>query len=80
MMILFDQNIKYYNQDNKILHLVSHVALQTAPLIGTTKPSNSVPSSSDRNAQFLIASNFEKIWNMEKILVHVTRFNICDCT
>ena len=56
------------------------MALQTAPLIGTTKPSNSVPSSSDRNAQFLIASNFEKIWNMEKILVHVMRFNICDCT
>ena len=36
MIILFKQTRKYYNQNNKILHLVSHMALQSALLIGTT--------------------------------------------
>ena len=56
---LFHQHRKYYNQNNTILHLVSHVALpQAAPLIGTTKPSSSVLGSSDGYAQLLTAGNF----------------------
>ena len=61
MMILFDQNIKYYNQDNKILHLVSHVALQTAPLIGMTETLNSVSGSSDKHAPLLTVGHFKVI-------------------
>ena len=59
MMTFFDQNRKYYNQNNKILHLVSHMTFQAAPLIGTTEPSNSVPVNSDKLAQLLTAGNFE---------------------
>ena len=36
MITLFKQARKYYNQNNKILHLASHMALQAAPLICTT--------------------------------------------
>ena len=55
MVTLFDQSGKYYNQNNKILHLVSHVTFHTwsslaAPLIGPTEPSNYVPGSSDWHA------------------------------
>ena len=35
MITLFKQARKYYNQNNKILHLASHMALQAAPLICT---------------------------------------------
>ena len=35
------------------------MALQTAPLIGMTESSNSVPGSSDRHAQLLTVGNFE---------------------
>ena len=35
MITLFKQARKYYNQNNKILHVASHMALQAAPLIGT---------------------------------------------
>ena len=45
------------------------MALQAAPLIGTTEPSNSVPGSSDRHGQLLTAGNFKIIWNLDKILV-----------
>ena len=34
---------------NRILHLVSHMEFQAAPLICTTEPSNYVPGSSDRH-------------------------------
>ena len=62
MMTLFDQNRKYYNLNNKILHLISDMAFQAAPLIGTTEPSNSVPGSSDKYAaQLLAADNFNII-------------------
>ena len=61
MIPFFDQSRKYYNQNNKFLHLVSQIALQAAPLIGTMEPPNSVPGSSDRRAQFLIAGNFKII-------------------
>ena len=80
MVTLFDQNRKYYNQNNTVLHLVSDMALQTAPLISTTEPSHSIPESFDRHAQLLTAGNFEIIWNLDSILVRVMRFNICDCT
>ena len=43
--------------------------LQAAPMIGTTKPSSSVPESSDRYAQLLTAGNFEIILTLEKIFV-----------
>ena len=43
MKNLFDQ------KKNRILHLVSHMAFQAAPLISTTEPSNYVPGSSDRH-------------------------------
>ena len=36
MITLFNQTRKYYNQNNKILCLASHMALQAAPLISTT--------------------------------------------
>ena len=73
---LFNQTRKYCNQNNKILHLTSHMALQAAPLIGTTtvprnlsvscdygamEPSNSVPGSADRHAQLLTAGKFKII-------------------
>ena len=61
MIPFFDQSRKYYNQNNKFLHLVSQIALQAAPLIGTMESPNSVPGSSDRRAQFLIAGNFKII-------------------
>ena len=77
---LIDQNIKYYNLNNKILHLISHMAFQVAPLIGVTEPSNSVPGNSDKQAQFLTADNFKIIWKLNKILVRVMRYNICDRT
>ena len=80
MITLFDQNRKYGNQNNKILHIVSHMALQAAPVIRTTEPSNSVPGSFDRHAQHLTADNFEIIWNLDKVLMHIMRYNICDCT
>ena len=57
MITLFDQNRKYYNQKNKILHLVSHKALQTAPLIDTMETLNSVTVSSDKYAQLLAMGN-----------------------
>ena len=62
MITLFDRNRKYYNQNNKILYLVSHMALQAAPLIGTMEPSNLFPGSSDnRHVQLLTVGNFEII-------------------
>ena len=66
MITLFDQNRKYYNQNNKFFHLVSHMALQAAPLISTTEPSNFVSGSSDRHVQLLSVSNFKIIWNLEE--------------
>ena len=75
MITLFDKNRKYYNQNNKIFHLFSHMVLQAAPLIGTTKPSNSAPGASDRHAQLLKVGNFEIIWNLNEILVRVMRYN-----
>ena len=77
---LIDQNIKYYNLNNKILHLISHMGFQVAPLIGVTEPSNSVPGNSDKQAQFLTADNFKIIWKLNKILVRVMRYNISDRT
>ena len=71
MITLFEQNRKYYNQNNKILHLVSHIALQATSMIGTTEPSSSVPGSSDRHALLLTEGNFEKILNLDKILANV---------
>ena len=67
MITLFDQNRKYYNQNNKILHLVSHIALQATSFIGTTEPSSSVPGNCDRYALLLTEGNFEII------LMHVMR-------
>ena len=61
MIILFDQNIKYYNHNNKILLRVSHIALQATTLIGTTEHSSSVPGSSDRHALLLTESDLEII-------------------
>ena len=83
MITLFDQNKKYYNQSNKILHLVSHIALQATSLIGTTEPSGSFPGSSDSHALLLAEGNFEIILNLDKILVHVMRYcvkSVCICT
>ena len=74
MITLFDQNKKYYNQSNKILHLVSHIALQATSLIGTMEPSSSVPESSDRHVLLLTEGNFEITLNLDKILVHVLRY------
>ena len=74
MITLFDQNKKYYNQSNKILHLVSHIALQATSLIVTTEPSGSFPGSSDSHALLLAEGNFEIILNLDKILVHVMRY------
>ena len=51
---LFDQNRKHYNQNTKILHIVSHIVLQAALLIITTGPSNYVT-----HAQLLTVGNFE---------------------
>ena len=42
------------------------MAPQTAPLVGTTETLNSVPESSCKHAQLLIAGNFETIWNFNK--------------
>ena len=56
MITLFDQNRKYYNQNNNILHLVPQMALQTAPLIGATETLNSFSGSSDKHAQLLTAA------------------------
>ena len=56
---LFDQNRKYYNQNNKILP--SHMALQVGPLISMMDPSTSVPGSSDKYAQLSTAGNFKII-------------------
>ena len=61
MITLLDQNRKYYDQNNKTLHLVLHMVLRAAPLIGTTEPSDSVPGSSDRHALLLTAGNLEII-------------------
>ena len=60
MITLFNQN-RNYNQNNKILHLVSHMALQDAVLSGTRELLNSVSRSSDRRVQLLAVGNFEKI-------------------
>ena len=72
MIPLFDQKRKYYNQNNKILQLVSHMALQTVPLIGTMETLNSVPASSDKLAQLLTTGNFEIIWNALCVIISVT--------
>ena len=56
------------------------MACQTAPLIGTMETLNSVSGISDGYAQLLTAGNFEIIWNLNKILASVMRFNICDRT
>ena len=61
MVTLFDQNRKYYNQNSKIFHLVSHMVLQAVPLIKTAEPSIFVPGSSDRHSQLLKVGNFEII-------------------
>ena len=45
---------------------------------GTTEPSNSFPGSSDRHAQLLITGNSDIIWNLDKNLVRVMLYNICD--
>ena len=74
MITLFDQNRKYCNQNNKILHLVSHISLQATSLIGTMELLSSVPGSSDRHALLLTEGNFEIILNLDKILVHVMRY------
>ena len=52
MIALFDQNRKYHNRNNTVLHLVS---LQAVALVGMMEPSNSVPGRSDRCAQLLTA-------------------------
>ena len=80
MITQFDQNRKYYNQNNEILYLFSHMVLQASPLIGTTEPPNFVPGISDRHAQLLTVKNFEIIWNLKQILVRITRYNTCDRT
>ena len=59
ILTLFDQNRKYYNQNNKILS--SHMALQVGPLISMMEPSNSVPGGSDKYAQLSTAGNFKII-------------------
>ena len=74
MITLFDQNRKYYIQNNKTLHLVSQIALQVSSLIDTTEPSSSVPGNSDRHALPLTEGNFEIILNMDKSLVYVMRY------
>ena len=61
MITLFDKNRKHLNQNNKILHLFSHMALQAAPLVGVTEPLNYVAGSSDRHAKILTMGNFEII-------------------
>ena len=61
MIFSFYQNRKYYNQNNKILYLVSHMAFQAALLTGITEPSKFVSGSFDRHAQLLTATNFEII-------------------
>ena len=61
MITLFNQNKNYYNQNNKILHLVSHMALQGAVLSATRELLNSVSRRSDRRVQLLTVGNFEKI-------------------
>ena len=65
MITSFGQNRKYYNQNSKILHLVSHIVLQATSLIGTTEPSSSVPGNSDRYALLLTEGNFKIILNLE---------------
>ena len=72
MISLFDQNRKYYNHNNKTLHLVSHIALQATSLISTMEPSSSFPGGSDRHA--LLLRDFEIILNLDKILVRVMRY------
>ena len=61
MITLFDQNRKYDNQNNKILHLVSHIELQATSLIGVTEHSSSVPGSCDGHELLLTEGNFEII-------------------
>ena len=56
--IYIKENISY-NPNNKILHLVSQMALQTIPLIGTTETLNSVLGSSNKHAQLLTVGNFD---------------------
>ena len=56
------------------------MALQAAPLIGTTEPSNFVPRSSYRYVQRLMANNFEIIKNLDKNLVRIMCYNTCDRT
>ena len=64
--------MKYYNQNNTILHLALDMApSQAAALIGPTELSSSAPRSSDGYAQLLTAGNFEIISNLEKMLVLV---------
>ena len=76
MITLFDQNRKYYNQNNKTLLLVSHIELQAPSLIGTTEPLSSVQGNSDRHALLLTEGNFEIILNLHKTLVHVMRYYV----
>ena len=59
MITLFDQNRKYYNQNNKILRLASRLALQATSLIGTNDALSSVRGSSDRYALPLAEGNFK---------------------
>ena len=60
--------MKYYNQNNTILHLVLDMApSQAAALIGPTELSSSAPRSSDGYAQLLTAGNFEIISNLENV-------------
>ena len=98
MITLFNQTRKQYNQNKKIPHLTSCMALQPAPLISTTivtrnrnflsvpcdygsmEPSNSVSGISDGHVELLIAGNFKIICNLDKILVYVMCYNICDHT
>ena len=66
MITLFHQHRKFYNQNNKTFHLISHMALpQAAALISMTEPSRSVPGSYDRYEQLLTAGNFEIISNLD---------------
>ena len=66
MKTLFHQHRKFCNQNNKTLHLVSHMVLpQAAPLISMTEPSRSVPGSYDGYEQLLTAGNFEIISNLD---------------
>ena len=66
MMTLFDQNRKWHNPSPRFTD-------------GTPSCSTDhVPGSFDRHVQLLTTGNFPVNWNLDKTLVRVMRFNICD--